>query len=609
MATKTTTISKEQLAKLRAKITAKPLPDKGIEELPEEAPTTASKDSCYDTDIPKEWRVDTDRPAPIAKTHYKCIQFDDPVAFSLYFDPQLAGGYAKLYDWQAFSLYLLVAPEFSISYPLEYNLVASNGSGKDAYFIAKAAAFLLTCKIRARVVITTKDFTQLTMQTFSYISAFCETINKRLLEDGFTDKKEFIKIRQGHITCEDTGSEIVLFVTDESKRAEGYHPWNDHPDSELTIICNEAKSINDPIFQALRRCTGYKRFICVSSTGNRSGYFYREVQRSIKYPEPVQLGKPYARFVTSYECAHVSPAVIARDKESLERWLFESIHESKFSSVDGSYIMPEEIIMPIFVSCRGVSHTHKDKYFLALDLSLGSDETVLLFGQGNKLVDAFDWRIRDNTLLEPIIEREVRKLVIRWNLNRNNTTFNADAGGPGAPILNHIRRKIPLQINYIYNNHKAVNRRLYGTASAEDYFHIRQLITKRMLIAWDKWPKIMYQLCLRQFEYRSSKIYLEDKADLKTRGEDSPDWADTLVLLWRRYRFSELQTVVPAKDEVITVPQPEIDKEDFDWEEFSRRKMREVEKQNTPNNQHKQAVHNLLHSHYGANRRNKIFHG
>lgn len=556
--------------------------------------------------IPKEWRVDANRPAPKARDRYKRIEFDDPVAFSLYFDQQLATGATKFYDWQAFSLYLLVCPEFTIEHPLEFNLIASNGSGKDAYFIAKAATFLLACRIRARVVVTTKDFTQLSMQTFAYIAAFCEVINKRLLEDGFTDKKEFIKVRQGHITCEDTGSEIVLFVTDEAKRAEGYHPWNDHPDSELTIICNEAKSINDPIFQALRRCLGYKRFICVSSTGNRSGYFYREVQRSVKYPEPVQLGRPYARYVTSYECPHVSPAVIARDKEALEPWLFESIHESKFSSLEGSYVCPEELLMPAFILCRKTPPKDTDHFYFALDVSLGGDESVLLAARGNELLDAFDWRIRDNTILEPLVEREIKRLVSRYNLSRHNTTFNADAGGPGAPILNHLRRKIPLNITYVYNNGKANNKRIYGTSGAEDYFHIKQLITKYYIRAWSKWPKIIYQLALRQFEYRGSKIYLEHKAEAKARGEGSPDWADTLVLLWRRYRYTELNTVKPAQA-VQQVPLPIAIGEDpdFDWETFSRERFKELDRKH--NSGHTKVVSNTLNSYYGSNRRHKIF--
>lgn len=555
--------------------------------------------------VPKEWQQDYKREAPKPKEKYKRIEFDDPVAFSCYYDPQLAAGQVSFYDWQAFSLYLMADPSFSIAYPLEFNLVASNGSGKDAYVIAKIAVFLLVCRIRGRVVITTKDFNQLSMQTYAYIAAFAEAVNKKMLEDGYTDKKEFIRVRQGHITCEDTGGEIVLFVTDESKRAEGYHPWNDHPDSELTIIVNEAKSVLDTIFGALRRCTGYKRFICVSSTGTRSGYFYREVQRSIKFPAPVQLGKPYARFVTSYECKHVPPAVIQRDKETLEPWLFESIHESKFSSVDGNYVCPEEFLLPAFYICKTTLHQDKDKYFLALDASLGGDETVLLFANGNMLVDGFDWRIKDNTLLEPILAKEINKLVHKYHLDRKNTTFNADAGGSATPILNHLRRMIPLNINYIYNNGKVVNKRIYGTPAAEDYFHLKQLFLKHHIRHWEKWPKIIYQYALRQFENRGNKIYLEPKVEVKSRGEDSPDWADTLVLLWRRYKFGEIHQVKAAKDAPIPQRLQSPAELQIDWDRFATKKLREVEFQNRPKGP--KTICNALNSYYGRNRYNKYF--
>lgn len=590
---------------LKAKRAGNAKPPKKDTLLESVADAPSINDTAPKEDVPAEFTAEYKRVAPLPKTDpskYKRIEFDDAVAFALFFDPLLSSGERTLHSWQAFSLRLVSSTAFSIEYPLEYNLVAANGSGKDAYFLAIAAAYLLTCKIRSRTVITTKDYTQLSMQTYPYIASFCQNINKRLLELGFTDKKEFIKVRQGHITCEDTGSEIILFVTDEAKRAEGYHPFPDYKHSELTMFYNEAKSVLDPIFQAGRRCTGYCRYIMVSSAGTCSGYFYSEVQRSVVYPAPLQLGKPYARYVTSYDCPHVSPIVIQRDKETLEDWLFGSIHESRFSSIEGNFVCPAEQFNPAMSVANGTPHVDKGKFFIGLDTSLGRDETVLGIAEGNKILEFLSWRIVDNTILEPILAEAIIKWLKHYGLTNDNTSFNADAGGPSAPILNHLRRLIPLKITYCYNNRFAYNRRVYGSMGAEDYFHVKNLIVKKLLVPWpDRYPKLAKQIILRRFEIRSQKIYLEEKVTLKGRGEESPDWADTLVLMFRRYKFTELHTVKDAKEPQTHSSIVKENDPNFDWHAFLNKGFAKVHKPNVS----KQTAHTLLTQYYGSTKTNK----
>src|SRR5204863_301163 len=151
-------------------------------------------------------------------------------------------------------------------HPYKFVLIGNNGSGKDKFIIAPFAIWFTLTKIRSRVIITTASGTQLTSQTEPYIKDLCEKVNSFF-------GTEIYRIRQRYIKCLLTGSEIRLFATDEKGRAEGYHPMD--TDSEMAIIVNEWKSVDDEITKALRRCTGFNYWLGISSAGEDSGAFYR----------------------------------------------------------------------------------------------------------------------------------------------------------------------------------------------------------------------------------------------------------------------------------------------------------------------------------------------
>src|SRR5204863_7926830 len=80
-------------------------------------------------------------------------------------------------------------------------------------------------------------------------------------------------------------------------RAEGWHKEDDH-NGPLLIICNEAKSIQEEIFQAFDRCT-FNALLYTSSPGPMHGSFWESHSR------------PELRFkkmtVGLSECPHIPP--------------------------------------------------------------------------------------------------------------------------------------------------------------------------------------------------------------------------------------------------------------------------------------------------------------
>jgi hypothetical protein len=84
------------------------------------------------------------------------LQFSDAVDLILTFDPILNSGQRKLHKWQVEDLMLLSDDCYTPAVPLEYQLCAANGSGKDAYIIAPFSIFRAACKVRNRIVATSE---------------------------------------------------------------------------------------------------------------------------------------------------------------------------------------------------------------------------------------------------------------------------------------------------------------------------------------------------------------------------------------------------------------------------------------------------------------------
>lgn len=138
------------------------------------------------------------------------------------------------------------------------SLATPNGSGKSSVVIPILALGILFFYPRGRVVFTTADGKQLDGQVMPAINAF----RGRFPEWTFIERE----IRTP------TGGRFVGFTTSESGRAEGWHKLDDE-EGPLLMIVDEAKSVDEPIFQAIDRCT-YNGLLLLSSPGKMAGYFY-----------------------------------------------------------------------------------------------------------------------------------------------------------------------------------------------------------------------------------------------------------------------------------------------------------------------------------------------
>ena len=398
--------------------------------------------------------------------------------------------------------------------PFRATYPAANGSGKDFVLIAATAVWTAMRFPKTRVVITSASWTQLEKQTEPHIVNIINAINRKF---GTT----FKSVRFKH-HCPITGSIIDVVLSDEPGMIEGYHPW---PGGKLMIILNECKSISDEIHAAWRRCNGFSWWIQVSSPGAKEGFFYRDTlgENIVNYPEVHTYPNMYHRVITAFDCPHLPKFYLDECIRDMPQWWVDSSIYAKFFSLESDFVITEEMLLeldkakiPIVGNDIGIG----------LDSSGGGDETSTYIRKGNKVIADKHFRIKDTTIAEELINDF---LYSSLKEQPPNYKFFADDGGISQAFVDRLVRK-SWHVSRIHNQAAAEESELYVNIGAEQYFHLKKLITGKLIHV----PRdliLRKQLTSRRYDQiRSGKLRLEQKKDHRARTRESPDRADAFVL-------------------------------------------------------------------------------
>lgn len=472
----------------------------------------------------------------------KPLDIDNPVELLLLLNEDITP-----YKWQ-FEQLMAVAGYFNGDYknrqpitksaPYKSLLSAANGSGKDAIVIAAASLWFALKGIHNRAIITSSSFEQIKYQTEPHIKNLCARANKKF-------GKLFYSTQFHHIVPE-LGSEIKLFATDEAEHAEGYHSW---PNGEMMVCINEAKSVNEEIFKAISRWTGWTHWLEVSSPGGKRGHMYRSVALANCYPAKVELGKYYFRKVTAYDCPHISRESI---EAKIEEWginspVIRSSIFAEFSDYDQPVIIPEEV----FDRYTTPPPQTGSDIGIGLDMAAGGDEDACFVRKGNKVVHSFFFRQENTELAADIVDKQLS------GYKDTDYTFNADNGGLGVGFIDKLVLR-GWRINRRNNQSPARTSREYLNLGAEMWFHTKRLFEKNAIIKPNV-DKLRTQLVTRRyrgFDTTQGKLALQSKKEARAEGLPSPDRADAFVLCFYSYRpnFHYIEPVKETKN-LVTISQ------------------------------------------------------
>lgn len=470
---------------------------------------------------------------------YNPLPFKNAADFMLFFHTDF-----DLYPWQIEELMRLSGHSHPLfpddiqtvptsKEPVLYNLVATNGSGKDATILAGFILWGLACHIRATIIGTSFTEDQVRDQTFKHCRNLAELINEKM-------GKKIFEVKDLHITCLETDSVLKLRVTNTAGRAEGFHA---NPGRMFAVIINEAKNIDDDLFSGFSRYSSWTHWIEVSSSGTRSGHFYRRANSpdAIRYPNAMRLGVNYTRVIRLKDCPHLIENDI-RVKEIIRDFgensaIYRSVVNSEFSSDDSDEILIKPSSIEYVDPPR---KTYNLPRVAGVDLALGGDETVVSIWEGNHRIAQEAFR----ESYEPNLHVRLIDIFKRYSLEPS--LIAADAGGLGKPIIQRLH-EAGWEVNAFNFGGAAKDKRYFLNRGAELWQKLKRLVEEKLLVLPREDEKFINQLTDRRFTFTNGKIKLESKADVRARGGESPDRVDAAVMAWSVIDFEDFNKTLDAE--------------------------------------------------------------
>lgn len=426
-----------------------------------------------------------------------------------------AEGYAELalgmelYGWQRTVLEWVNYRNIRIS------LKAANGSGKTSTVVCAAVLWHMKAFPGSLVVCTAGVYRQVK-------DALWPHLRRHIY--GLGGDEVGWKVNEGEIRLERKEhpgqiSRCVGFSAESPEKAEGWHQQGS-PHPNLLYVIDEAKAVQDGIFQSMERCQP-SRVILVSSPGGRSGYFYETFTKN------AARWKTFT--VTAFDCPHIT-------NESIDRLIQEygENHPLIRSSIYAEFIDGDSGDWRVFkaehwqaaVNSPPEEQRQDEAMIVGLDFAAGGDETVMVFRRGNRVHRMSKWKEQDTMAGVGRIINELR----RENVDPRNVY--ADAGGLGASMCDRLRENgfDVVRVNF---GDKAIRQDRYVSRGAEMWMRFGLMMERKEIVLGPvKHDEVLlYQFLNRTVLAKSDgKIRLETKDELRNRGVSSPDRADAMVL-------------------------------------------------------------------------------
>lgn len=442
----------------------------------------------------------------------------DPGATPVRFIEQVLG--LSLYPWQAKAVMSIAlasgrAAPLQLGQPsrrVKTSVCAPNGAGKDQRLIAGVALWWVYKHPRGKVIITSKSDLQISQQTIPAIEAH------RLKFEGWTS----VQSPRYELTTP-TGGKIIAFVTNSAARVEGWHKEDD-VDGPLLYIVNEAKSVDEPIFEGVDRCT-YNALLYASSPGVQFGRFFDSHSRLAGDFFTIKAGLA--------DCPHIPQEKI----DDIIR-TYGPDHPFTRSTLHGEFMEEDDLNRFVcgvesYRRCIDNPPTHKPGLRAGFcDFADGGAENVFGIRDGNKIEIVAAWRERSP---EAVAGRFVR-LFAASKLEACQIWGDA----AGKKILD-LLALAGWSINRQSFGDTATNGEMYPSWVAEAWHEGAASIDRCEWILPANDSVLKAQVTSRQKSLNAKgKLCLEDKHDLAKRNIESPDRADVVFGLMAARDYSAL---------------------------------------------------------------------
>lgn len=393
-------------------------------------------------------------------------------------------------------------------------LVAANGSGKTAMVNVVLLLWFLYTNPRGIAMVTSGSWKQIETQLWPNLMMYSGDFTR--LGWSFTSKR--ISTPEGGF--------IEAYSTIQPGRAEGHH---EHlPERPVMLMVDEAKSVPEPIFEAISRCTP-TYLILTSSPGTPSGTFYKA------HRDPSWKGMYHTVHVSAFDCPHIDPARIARAKVLYgpnydENPVYRSMILGEFTEGDAASIIPRNLVM---AALRDRPAARDGDVYAGVDWAAGGDETVMAVRRGNQLRIVYKSHEKDTVKAAADIVARCRAAGIR------DCNVYGDICGIGLAIMQAAHKMHGFRFKGFNGGEPADDGDHYQDRNIEAWYYFRRALEMGEVCFPDGLDdETITQLCDRLLDWNArGKLRCERKEDMRKRGVHSPDRADALVMAWWAGRY------------------------------------------------------------------------
>lgn len=384
-----------------------------------------------------------------------------------------------------------------------------NEGGKTRKIITAAILWHLNMFPRGQVVSTSGSARQIRNQLVPALAGY------RLRFPKF-DFKETPRITTDSPNCFWEG-----FTTNEAGRFEGYHQEGERGDpwAPLLIIVDEAKTVKDPIFEAIERCKP-TRVLLASSPGYPEGEFYRS------HSTKAQFYKTFKQ--TAAECPHIHPEDIqrVRAKWGPDHPLVLSMVDAEFMRFVDNAIVDLRALEDLLADPPESVDAGEQKAFCDFAWGGDGDENVLALRRGNVVSLPLCFRAGE---LHAICGRFVSHFA---KLGLRPQDIEGDEGGGGKLICDELQ-SMGWPIGRVNNGAPPRFSEHYANVAAEMWFEGAMKIARREVILPDDGDLKAQMLNRKKVPNARGKLAIESKRDMKKPNREggpaqSPDRADAV---------------------------------------------------------------------------------
>jgi len=383
-------------------------------------------------------------------------------------------------------------------------LRAANGSGKTSTVISGVLIWHALVYQRSVAVTTAGVFRQVESQLWP-------SLRSHIAKLGGPWEVTSGEIRYLHPNG--NTSRIIGYSATDPGRAEGWHAEN-HETAPLLMVVDEAKTVADPLFEAISRCQP-TRLLIASSPGGSSGAFYRA------FTKEADMWKKHA--VTAFDCPHITQKQI---DEVIQR--YGEKHPLTRSMIYGEFvdIGSESLIINLnqLQNCLTSPPDFRPGTKIAgVDFAAGGDCNVLCVRDGNKVLPITAWRERDTM-------SAVGRFIVEFKKHGLKAEdIYADASGLGMPMCDALS-EAGWEVQRVNFGSTAYDNDAYTNRAAEMWYGMAKKIEAAEIILPEDDELTAQLTCRRSLVNSKGKLGVESKDSMRSRGLASPDKADALAL-------------------------------------------------------------------------------